>query len=188
MIGIDVADLRDPLLHKRGIRAFQMIRHPLERLPGNCPEIAFWKFWTAKEAVYKALRTSTPFLPTTIQIIFSGETDFAGRCSPVNRHLYTGTISLLSNGGMLALAHHAEIEPPKFAVVSISTAPGSKELRQKAVAHFLQEFNEHVRFGTSANQLPVVQSTTNTCQYEVSLSHHGRFGAFAYSRCRGISQ
>lgn len=182
MIGIDVADLQDPLLHHRGTRAFQIIRHPLEPGPEKYTEIAFWKLWTAKEAVYKALRTTLPFQPNNIQIIFNGDADFTGYCKPISNRPYSGTVSSFSAGCVLAVAHDGEIDIPCFHVVSINTAPGSKEIRQKAIAHFLHEFNENVQFDTTADQLPVIRSTTTNRQYEVSLSHHGRFGAFAYSR------
>ena len=66
MIGIDIVDLTDPLIHERGTRALNLITHSNDQFPDDCNP--FWLLWTAKEAVYKSYRKDKAFSPTDIEV------------------------------------------------------------------------------------------------------------------------
>lgn len=70
VVGIDIVDHSDPLLHKRNARAFRLITNPADEhsLSNISEEQLFWLFWSAKESIYKTHRRLQRFDPKKIAV------------------------------------------------------------------------------------------------------------------------
>jgi phosphopantetheinyl transferase (holo-ACP synthase) len=163
MIGIDIIDLSDPLLRTRNQRTMNMILHPEDCHPTS--RQTFWLLWTSKEAIYKAHRTTSPFRPKTIKVAISevnrGHFIF-------NSDRYHGEI--FENKHFI-LAICTQNIFPRFSVYYHPSLMNSQIIREKLRP--LIAPNQQL---VSSNRIPSLMPSGRP----TSISHHGRYGAFAF--------
>ena len=70
MIGIDIVDIKDPLLHLRTADHLRFIEAEGDQYPEHIdPILLYWIVWSAKEAVFKSKRQLKSFDPKLITVI-----------------------------------------------------------------------------------------------------------------------
>ncbi len=161
MIGIDIVDLNDPLLKSRE-NSLRLISHPQDKIKHNT---SFWHLWCSKEAVFKVHRNIQPFSPTYIPILFSSNSNFhsdevKGSVSPSNN--YVCSIASTKEN------YHYEI-------FECETSNPSLEIRTLIKQWFK---NTHITTSVvkDVHGLPMLSHN----QSPISISHHGKYLAFAY--------
>lgn len=135
-----------------------------------------WAFWAAKEAAYKALRQEHPalgFVPGRFAVAFAG-----GRCEGAGS-VAVGPLRIpvtvrVGPGWIHAIAHRAGTAPPIARVVRCRpgedprAAVRAAALASQPGAAGIERVRRVPRLRTGTGTLPL------------SLSHHGRFVAFAH--------
>lgn len=172
MIGIDLVDLKDPLLKTRNNRAHSLIHNPQDQALATSEEFGFWYLWTAKEAVFKVARKKTSFAPTKIpvqisqhgnDIYFQSENDVTG-C------IYTFSDIIIS------VAHHTSVKEVEFYYTKSLSSNLSSEARACLVKYFQEHHHMKVQVVNDDEGFPAF----NISNTPISFSHHGRYLAFAY--------
>ena len=80
MIGIDIVDLKDPLLHPRTADHLRFIKAKGDQYPENTdPILLYWIVWSAKEAIFKSKRQLKSFDPKLITVVFSNNLYFSSK-------------------------------------------------------------------------------------------------------------
>ncbi len=191
MIGNDVVDLSSSESRDIHPRFDQLALTPAERalLPGCAePHRLRWQFWSAKEAAYKLLRRMYPhtsFVPRrfhvlpapagaralvhhgfhVVQVQWQAGEDFVHAVARM-----TGDASRAP--GIIAGEWALEAESPatisrQVRELALDAIAGRTGLRREAIS---------VR---SRNRIPDLVTTAGDWLGFLSLSHHGRFGAYA---------
>ena len=71
MIGIDIVDIKDVLLHPRTEEHMRFINAKGDKYPEDIDSnLLYWIVWSAKEAIFKSKRQLKPFDPKLITITF----------------------------------------------------------------------------------------------------------------------
>ena len=154
--GVDIIDLNDPLLQKRGDRSLDLIRNPQDT-PIDHP-LYFWLLWTAKEAAYKSVRGTAPFSPKNMVIqLHHTENDLS-----FDWNNTSGKFEIKDDYVF------AYINCVEYLIIEARPKNWSTEIRN----HIEQQLGQTV--GADTKGLPVLASTAQP----ISLTHHGRFGAF----------
>jgi phosphopantetheinyl transferase (holo-ACP synthase) len=189
-VGNDVVDLNDPetgfeALHPRWVdRVFtDAERRALDASPVR--HRLHWALWAAKESGYKALRRLDPgavFAPRAFEVELEVPRDERTACRGAVRH----------RGRTFALEVRLEAEY----VHAVATATGTTGWLVAQVERAREEPGAEVRKAAAAALAevldldapglrltgcpPVVRHGAATLAVVVSLSHHGRFVAFAF--------
>ena len=80
MIGIDIVDIKDPLLHPRTADHLRFIKAKGDQYPENIdPILLYWIVWSAKEAIFKSKRQLKSFDPKLITVVFSNNLHFSSK-------------------------------------------------------------------------------------------------------------
>ena len=200
-VGNDVVDLREPANSgkSKNSRFLKKILTDTEiEFIENTerPEAALWSFWACKEAAYKVKKKSfpdIPFIPRRWHVVFNklqseysdGEVIIPGKGS-----VY---IRLFSN---IQYVHCVGAD--SFAVLnkliwSVEALPEEKEINpslflrdrlgEKLAHHFFLNFHDIKIRRTKKNgefQQPRVYVGGKETDIDISLSHDGRFVAYAY--------
>ena len=165
MIGIDIVDLTDPLLQKRGERPLNLIKHPNDQFPDDCNP--FWLLWTAKEAVFKSFRKDKAFSPTDIEVQIS------------QRHQGIYNYQSDQYSGVILGNHHFVCAVgsmdmlPEFRIFYSPQASKSTFIRQK----ISESTNPLHKLEADELGLPIISPTRQL----ISISHHHHYAAFAVS-------
>ncbi|XOV93978.1 MAG: 4'-phosphopantetheinyl transferase superfamily protein [Bacteroidota bacterium] len=159
MIAIDLIDLYDPLLKNRDT-SLRFITHP-----NDSNNLNFWPLWAAKEAAFKLQRTKQPFRPKTINIQFDSENTF-------QYHGLKGNI-YQSEDWVISTLGDQKIE---YVTFDVETDDPSTEIRKKIKEWFFENHQINTFVSSDKSGLPIL----NHNQSPISITHHGRFMAFAY--------
>ena len=191
MVGNDVVDLRDLETRARGLhprfdaRVFAGAEgEALKASPA--PERLRWRLWAAKEAAYKVARKLDPrvvFSPSrfvvTLDDVHQGRVSWA-----------TGTVSVVlheDGESVHAIAtDDAASEPRILHARAVASNPreASQAVRQLAIQRVAERLSTdpqrlHVIRRDRIPQLVIGKSVSAPRSLDLSLSHHGRFVAFA---------
>lgn len=170
MPGIDLIDLKDPLLHKREQGAIRLITHPGD----ECPEVEhqFWYLWTAKEAIFKAKRDLTNFNPKEIRVIIRQDND--------NLTFESDDIkgNLIKDGDVILAIADVDLSNVTYQILERKTGNDSQEIREEIVKHFQKEYDLTVKVQSDGDGLPILDHLN----LPLSLTHHARYMAFAYPK------
>ena len=168
MLGIDIVDLKDPLLKERDDRSLQKIKNEEDTTIKH--KQLFWLLWSAKEAVFKFYREPLNFSPTNI---------------PIQLKEDDGKISFKSNQaeGIITvtpeyiLALCGNLEDLDYHIFEKKDNDWSHGIRKMILEYFKGKGKEY-QIGSDDLNLPVIHPP----QSVISISHHGRYGAVAYSK------
>ena len=187
MVGNDVVDLADPEVvkgptHPRfDARVFAPSERETLRQSG-APERLRWFFWGAKEAAYKLVKKQDPeivFSPSrfvvTLDASLVGDVAHGGRRIPVK--LAAGSDSVH------AIASETEDTGRILAGIATTASPldashAVRELAASALAARLALPRNAVRI-ERRGRIPTLELLGRDAPLDLSLSHHGRFVAFA---------
>jgi len=201
-VGNDIVDLKQPE-NLRGSRNLRFLKKVLTAAEGECvlkadhPVAALWSFWAAKEAAYKVLKkqdSAVVFLPRRWEVrrspqgVADGEVVVPGgrkvylrffQCADFVHCLGADVADVLEK---IKFGHAA---PPRLA--GAGRGDDSLFLRRFAVreiARYLQVPSSAVAIERSAEGAelgpPRLVIGGEISPIEVSLSHDGRFVAFAF--------
>jgi hypothetical protein len=183
LIGNDVVDLSDPETAREALhpRFDARVFSPAERARLEAaldPARLRWALWAAKEAAYKAARRLDPTLPFHPRR-FAVEDEavwHGGRAFPVRVCETRGALHALAAADGRAL----ESASAAVAEVQEGTAPGAvaRALALAAAARLLGVGRSALAVGREG-RVPVLLLDGAPCGALLSLSHHGRFAAFA---------
>jgi hypothetical protein len=197
-LGNDVVDLADPEsgldgLHPRfAERVFT--RAERESLEAAADRHALhWALWAAKESAYKALRRVDPraiFAPRAFEVdlpapptaggVLAGRVRHRGRSHALEVALRDGVLHVVAwdSAGPIATRIHA-------AVFGAGEDPGTsaRRLASRGIGAALGAEPGEVRI---AGRPPVATRAGLPLDVVVSLSHHGRFAAFAWAGLRSL--
>lgn len=167
MLGIDIVDLTDPLLKKRSSRAIDLIKSPGDKLIDQTN--IFWLLWTAKEAVFKSHREPLVFDPKSIRIELNLKEDVVFFKSDQ----LEGKM-IQSKEYILAVCSD-DLSSISFEVFEETSKNWHDRLRE-LIKDFFFKKEKDIEIGSDDLNLPILLPTKET----ISITHHGRFGAFVY--------
>jgi len=190
-VGNDVVDLADPETRLGGLRPRWVERvfgaaerEALDASPSR--HLLHWALWAAKESVYKArkrLEPETVFSPKEFEVELSplpatgggvavGRAAHRGDVFALEVHLDGGSVHAVATGGDEAGARVL------WKVERAEGDPGGavRRLAATAIGSALGLDRADVRI---ARRPPVATFRNRRIELAVSLSHHGRFVAFA---------
>ena len=171
MIGIDIVDLKDPLLHPRTADHLRFIKAKGDQYPENTdPILLYWIVWSAKEAIFKSKRQLKSFDPKLITVVFSNNLYFSSK-------QLSGTVEATSNYVVATTA------PPSMELMhqiwmNYQKASSQKIIRERIIAYF-KPLN--TRFTLDENQLPLL-CVNEEKEFPISLTHHGNYLAFCMEK------
>ena len=171
MIGIDIVDLKDPLLHPRTADHLRFIKAKGDQYPENTdPILLYWIVWSAKEAIFKSKRQLKSFDPKLITVVFSNNLYFSSK-------QLSGTVEATSNYVVATTA------PPSMELMhqiwkNYQKASSQKIIRERIIAYF-KPLN--IRFTLDENQLPLL-CVNEEKEFPISLTHHGNYLAFCIEK------
>ena len=171
MIGIDIVDIKDPLLHLRTADHLRFIKAKGDQYPENIdPILLYWIVWSAKEAVFKSKRQLKSFDPKLITVVFSNNLYFSSK-------QLSGTVEATSNYVVATTA------PPSMELMhqiwkNYQKASSQKIIRERIIAYF-KPLN--TRFTLDENQLPLL-CVSEEKEFPISLTHHGNYLAFCMEK------
>ena len=168
MLGIDIVDLKDPLLKERDNRSLNLIKNDGDTIIEH-PQL-FWLLWSAKEAVFKFNREPFNFTPTSIPIQIREE---AGKFTFRSEQV-AGKIEITSE---YILAYCGNLEDMDHHLFEKDDDDWSLGIRKMILEYFKSKGKEYT-IGSDDLNLPII----NPPQSVISISHHGRYGAVAYSK------
>ena len=170
MLGIDIVDLKDPLLSNRTDRTLKLIKSPEDFLIEH-PHL-FWILWSAKEAIFKCRREPINFAPSEI---------------PVQIQEKNGIITFLSNelkgktfiegDYVVSLCGDGDIEEILFNVFDRPRGDWSNGIRTMIIDYFKAKGHDYT-VGSDDINLPILLPSKSL----ISVSHHCRFGAVAFPK------
>lgn len=166
MLGIDIVDLKDPLLKERTERTINMIKNKEDVLIEH-PHL-FWILWSAKEAAFKCRREPLNFAPSNIPIkVSKNDEDILFSSGDLN-----GKIQIT---GEYIIALCGDLEEIGFEVFNKPDENWSEGIR-KMIVDFFKGKGYDFQIGSDDLNLPTILPAKS----EISISHHGRFGAVAF--------
>ncbi|WP_373056239.1 4'-phosphopantetheinyl transferase superfamily protein [Zunongwangia sp. H14] len=188
MIGNDIVDLelaaRESNFMRPGLQ--EKVLTEAERYvirTSKFPEEQFWLFWTMKEAVYKAhqrrFNLSRKFNPKEFKCSCKVSMDFRISGTVYIQNFKYSTDAKLSEGFIHCLATASPSEEIKFKIFSEKTALKKALISSFSRLHRLQ--SEDVEILKHPNGIPQLLYCGKHKRHAFSLSHHGRFSAFAYA-------
>ncbi|MEO9870100.1 4'-phosphopantetheinyl transferase family protein [Ekhidna sp.] len=168
MLGIDIVDLKDPLLSNRTDRTLELIKSPEDVLIEH-PHL-FWILWSAKEAIFKCRREPINFAPSKIPVEIRKEGD---QITFVSNELKGKT--LIETDYVISLC--GDIEEIAFNVFDRQGEDWSNGIRDMIIDYF-KEKGRHYTVGSDDLNLPILLPSKSL----ISVSHHCRFGAVAFPK------
>ena len=171
MIGIDIVDIKDPLLHLRTADHLRFIKAKGDQYPENIdPILLYWIVWSAKEAVFKSRRQLISFDPKLISVVFSSDLHFS------SKHL-SGIVETAPN---YVVATAAQSSTPLIHQIWMShqKAHSQKIIREKIIDYFKPL---KISFTLDKNQLPLL-CVNEEKEFPISLTHHGNYMAFCIEK------
>ncbi len=189
MVGNDVVDLRAPAVvggprHPRfDARVFAPSEHRALRESAE-PNPLRWAFWAAKEAAYKVVKKlddAAVWSPLRFVVRFerglAGAVEHAGRSIPVQVERDAERVHALASDRPEALARLtscvATLEP-----AGADPSAAVRALACERLAPLLGVSAESLEI-TRRGRIPVLRVSGRDAPFDLSLSHHGRFVAFA---------
>ena len=171
MIGIDIVDIKDPLLHLRTADHLRFIKAKGDQYPENIdPILLYWIVWSAKEAVFKSKRQLKSFDPKLITVIFSNDLHFSSK-------KLLGTVETTPSY-VVATAAPPSMELMHQIWMNHQKASSQKIIRARIIAYF-KPLN--IRFTLDENQLPLL-CVNEEKEFPISLTHHGNYLAFCIEK------
>lgn len=187
MVGNDIVDLgladRNAWKRKRFLDKVLTPSEQLLMLDSVDPGTFFWVLWSMKESAYKLhfrKNLDRALNPARFRCSFQG--DLEGRVK-VDDQVYR-TASTVS----VDYVHTTAIDAKSRAVTkSDEVSAGSfNAVRKKTIESLIRSFSasadlnaEQVKFLKDKNDLPFLTCDVNGMFKACSISHHGRFGAYA---------
>src|SRR5262245_15923671 len=189
MVGNDVVDLRDrsvaagPRHPRFDARVFAPPEHRALR-ESESPNPLRWAFWAAKEAAYKVakkLDAEAVWSPVRFVVRFekglTGTVEHAGRSIPVQVECDAERVHALACDRADALARLcAEVAPFDGSPAEASAAV--RALARERLAPLLGVAADELEIARNG-RIPVLRVAGGDAPFDLSLSHHGRFVAFA---------
>jgi len=190
MVGNDVVDLFDPAVvagprHPRfDARVFAPSEHRALRESAE-PNPLRWAFWAAKEAAYKVakkLDAAAVWSPLRFVVCFErgleGAVEYNGLRIPVQVERDEQRVHALATDQVESLARLrscvARLEDPDAADASAAV----RLLAREQLAPLLSARPDQLEI-TRRDRIPVLRMAGCDAPFDLSLSHHGRFVAFA---------
>jgi len=192
LIGNDVVDLRDAGAQAgaRHPRFDERIFAPEERATlaaDDCPDRLRWIFWAAKEAAYKVARKrdrACVFSPVRFVVKLSasseGVVELGAARFPVRVMASSGVVHAVATDAAFSDARlcMGVRELPPEALLD-PAAPG-RAARELAVSHLRSRCAEGGALRVARDgRIPVLEVDGERSAADLSLSHHGRWVAFA---------
>jgi len=188
MIGNDVVDLGDPESRAEGRhprfdeRVFDEAERALIEASGQ-PERIRWLLWAAKESAYKAARKADP------RTVFAPSRFHTERCADAWLTVGIGDrrfrVDVVMGAGHLHAVARGAADPPAAVHSAVARLPalatGSEAVRQLAIARLsrlLAVAPEELAIRREG-RIPALWLRGSRSPADLSLSHHGRFVAFA---------
>ena len=189
MIGNDIVDLKqaakDSNWKRRGFldKVFTTEEQQLIFSAKDKDQMV-WLLWTMKEAAYKAhlQKTEIPFFnPKKIRCQLVSETEgfvsvfkakYQTKSILTEDWIHTQTVSEENTFGFSDC----------FLVDALSNISQSEVVRQKLVAYYSATYEivqSDIKIVKNSFGIPILKIRNQTLKKSLSLSHHGRFGAFA---------
>lgn len=166
MHGIDIVDLEDENFRNRDERALRLIINDSDVLIDH-PHL-YWLLWSAKEAVFKCNREAINYSPTSIPICLKEENgDIA-----FSSNDYEGKFEI-SDQYILAICSD-RLSDTKYRVLHGNTPNG--DLLRKEIISFFHSEGKEFEIGADELNLPILLPSKEP----ISISHHGKYGAFSY--------
>jgi hypothetical protein len=189
MVGNDVVDLSDRAVvlgprHPRfDARVFAPSEHRALRESAE-PNPLRWAFWAAKEAAYKVakkLDAAAVWSPLRFVVCFErgleGAVEHAGRRIPVQVERDAERVHALATDHVESLARlHscvAKLESP-----GADASAAVRALAKAQLAPLLGASADQLEIA-QRDRIPVLRIAGKDAPFDLSLSHHGRFVAFA---------
>ena len=171
MVGIDIVDLKDPSFNERNERndrTMDLIKND-EDVHIDHPQL-FWILWSAKEAIFKCKREPINFSPTKI---------------PVKLQQTNGTITFTSDhmkgkveiGDEHILSLCGDLDALETHIFEKKDDNWSEGIRFMIIEHF-RDLGYDYHIGSDELNLPIIEPSKK----EISISHHGRYGAVAFPK------
>ena len=183
MIGNDIVDLRDPevdpdALHPR-FDAFVFTKAERETLKADAdPGHLRWLLWAAKEAAYKVARKRDPkavFAPARFHVsLRTGAVRHGDDCYPVLIERHPSFVHAVATD----TSSPAATRLARTALLPANTSPG-EGARSLALDQLAPVFGAADLVIRRENRIPVLVRGTHPLPCDLSLSHHGRYVAFA---------
>ncbi len=168
MLGIDIVDLKDPSFKERNDRTVDLIKND-EDVNIEHPNL-FWILWSAKEAIFKCKREPINFSPTKIPVqLESDNGTIIFRSGGISGRVKIEEEYILSICGDLN-----EIESYVFEKKDDNWSEG---IRFMIIEHF-RDLGHDYHIGSDDLNLPIIEPS----KQEISISHHGRYGAVAFPK------
>jgi len=206
MIGNDVVDLRDEdsCVRRHHVRFDLRVfaAEELERLGRSAqPEALRWSMWAAKEAAFKLVRACSAgvaFAPSRFVVRPAGRNtatvEVDGARLAVDFQTTPAYVHAIVRGQSLAAAAWRDpigepaLPPREAGAAAVATHAGDaasasqavRRLAVTSVAHLLGEDAAALSVGNDG-RVPLLLRCGRRLPGSLSLSHHGRFVAFAWS-------
>jgi phosphopantetheinyl transferase (holo-ACP synthase) len=192
MVGNDVVDLRARVVagprHPRfDARVFAPSEHRALR-ESAAPDALRWSFWAAKEAAYKVVKKlddTAVWSPRRFVVrLERGEVEHEGRSIPVRVEADAERVHALATDRAESLPGlHARVAELPAAGADPSEAV--RALAREGLAPLLGAEPAALEIAREG-RIPVLRLAGRQAPFDLSLSHHGRFVAFAAERrCPG---
>jgi phosphopantetheinyl transferase len=168
MLGIDIVDLKDPSFKERSERTIDLIKNEKDMLIEH--PYLFWILWSAKEAVFKCKREPLNFAPKKIPITViekSGQITFQSEN-------ITGKVEITDE---YILAICGDVENATYETFEKPDENWSEGIRFMVI-EFFREKGLDYHIGSDDLNLPIIEPAKK----EISISHHGRYGAVAFPK------
>lgn len=167
MLGIDIIDLTDPLLKERSKRSLELIQGNEDQTIDH-PNL-FWLLWSAKEAAFKCRREPLNFAPKSIPIKLKQESEVISFQSDEleGKIIQTENYILAVCSDVIGEVH--------FEIFDEKSKNWNGRIRELIVDFFSTKGFQY-KIGSDELNLPTILPLNQP----ISVSHHGKFGAFAY--------
>ncbi len=168
MLGIDIVDLKDPALKERNKRSLDLIKNDKDVYTDH--PYLFWLLWSAKEAAFKYHREPINFAPTNIPIeININEKDIHFKSNNLSGKIIVEEEYIVAICG--------DLDEIDYHVFEKKDKDWSSGIRKMIVDFFTSKGKEYT-VGADELNLPLVEPVKS----KISISHHGRYGAMAFSK------
>jgi phosphopantetheinyl transferase len=189
MVGNDVVDLADrsvvagPRHPRFDARVFAPSEHRALRESAE-PNPLRWALWAAKEAAYKVVKkldAAAVWSPVRFVVCFehglAGTVAHEGRTIPVQVERDAERVHALAcDRGETLPRLHASVARYDGPAAGVGVA--ARELARERLAPLLGVAAERIEFERDG-RIPVLLVDRRAAPFDLSLSHHGRFVAFA---------
>jgi phosphopantetheinyl transferase (holo-ACP synthase) len=170
LIGIDIFDRSDERTRNRTFDDLRFILADGESVFDH--PLIFWLFWTAKEAVFKAVRNPiSQFFPKKITIILDEKSlEFSSKYETL---VFQGKC-IVTNDYVMSYCHVPHLKT-KFSIIHHDIKDWSTHIRSIATAD-LKKTNQHLKITIDADGLPMIA----ILNLPICFSHHHHQGAYIY--------